>query len=294
MTLTRKTIAASTAVAVLIGLSVCWLAGSILSQSTNQAVPAAIYPGEDIRIASADGITLGATYWPGATANAPGVLLLHGNGASRASMAQTAVWLATKGYAILTIDFRGHGQSSPSNHSFGLYESRDARAAFNWLKARQKGGRIGVIGSSLGGAAILIGDDGPIPADAVILEAVYPDIRTAIRNRISTRLGSLIGTTAEPFLSYQSMLRQNVSPDRFSPLAAMPSVKAPVFVIGGGEDKSTPPAETKEMFRAARSPKEIWIIAGMGHGAATGIDSDEYRMRVSSFLEQNLRQGSKL
>ncbi len=289
----RQRVGASAAILTLLGLAVCWLAGSILSRSANQPVPPALSPGKDIRISSMDGVTLGATYWPGLAARAPGVLLLHGNGVSRASMAVPAAWLATKGYAVLTIDFRGHGESSPADHSFGLYEAHDAHAAFRWLKARQKGGRIGVIGSSLGGAAILIGDEGPLPADAIVLQAVYPDIRAAIRNRISFRLGTVIGTLAEPFLSYQSLLRQHVSPDRFSPLAAMPRVTAPVFVIGGANDKSTPRAETNAMFGAAKSPKQLWIVPGMGHEAATGISGDEYRARLLSFLGKYLQRNGQ-
>jgi alpha-beta hydrolase superfamily lysophospholipase len=38
---------------------------------------------------------------------------------NRASTAPTAAWLATLGYATLTIDFRGHGQSEMADGASG-------------------------------------------------------------------------------------------------------------------------------------------------------------------------------
>ena len=56
----------------------------------------------------------------------------------------------------------------------GWRKSQDARAAFDWLKAKQQGAPIGVIGISLGGAAALIGDDGPLPAQGFVLVCAVP------------------------------------------------------------------------------------------------------------------------
>jgi alpha/beta superfamily hydrolase len=94
--------------------------------------------------------------------------------------------LARLGYAALTIDFRGHGESEMAERSFGLREATDAASAFRWLKQHQRGARVAVIGNSLGVAAALLGSAGPLPADALVLQAVYPDIRRAIRNRLPT------------------------------------------------------------------------------------------------------------
>jgi pimeloyl-ACP methyl ester carboxylesterase len=120
------------------GLAASWGLGSLMTRPSPSFVAPARPPVVDLHISSLDGLLLAATYRPGRRPGAPGVLLLHGNGASRAAMAANAAWLASCGYAVLTIDFRGHGQSSPAPHSFGLYESRDAAAGFTWLKRHQR------------------------------------------------------------------------------------------------------------------------------------------------------------
>jgi alpha-beta hydrolase superfamily lysophospholipase len=181
---------------ILLGLAASWRFGGAMVRPTPSRVPPAAPPAIDFRLRATDGLPLAATYRPGRRPDSPAVLLLHGNGASRAAVAPNAGWLAAQGYAVLAIDFRGHGGSASVPHSFGLFESRDAEAAFAWLKRRQRGAKVAVVGISLGGAAALLGDRGPLPADALVLQAVYPDIRHAIRNRIADLSFAPAGATA--------------------------------------------------------------------------------------------------
>ena len=270
------------------GLALSWVAGSFMVRGEAAAVPAARAPALDLRIRTGDGLTLAATYWPGRTPQSPAVLLLHGVKASRASTAPTAEWLAGLGYAALTVDFRGHGQSDMAERSFGLRESTDARSAFGWLKRRQRGAPVAVIGNSLGGAAALLGPSGPLPADALVLQAVYPDIRRAIRNRIAARLGAAPAYALEPLLSFQSKPRFGAMPADLSPLQALRRYPGPVFVIGGGQDLYTPPDETRALFAAAPGPKSLWLVPGRGHAAIGELSDAEYRGRIARFLQATI------
>jgi uncharacterized protein len=155
--------------ATMLGLAACWAAGSIMAGGQNSPVAAATSPSQDIRLETTDGVSIAATFTPGRSGRSPAVLLLHGVGASRQATAANAAWLVSLGYATLTIDFRGHGQSTIKPRTFGLSEALDARAAFTWLKQRQNNAPVAIIGISLGGAASLLGNAGPIPADALIL-----------------------------------------------------------------------------------------------------------------------------
>ena len=284
---TRR-IGALAALALAGGLAASWAAGSAMVRGEARAVAPAEAPARDVRLRSGDGLILAGTYWPGRRPGAPAVLLLHGVRASRASTAPTAKWLAGLGYAALTIDFRGHGESAMAPRSFGLREAADARAGLAWLKRAQGGARVAVIGHSLGGAAALLGADGPLPADALVLQAVYPDIRSAIRNRIAARLGDAPALLLEPLLSFQARPRFGVMPDALSPRAALRRYRRPVLVIGGAEDRSTPPDETSALFAAAPGPKSLWLVPHGGHAALGDLRDDEYRGRVRRFLERSI------
>ncbi|PSJ40518.1 alpha/beta hydrolase [Allosphingosinicella deserti] len=271
----------------ILGLAASWLLGALMVRATPSAVPLPPAPATPVRLESSDGLALAGSYWPGRSADAPAILLLHGNGASRAALAGNVAWFAERGYAALAIDLRGHGRSASAGKSFGLEESRDAAASLAWL--RRKGhGRIAVIGVSLGGASALLGDHGPVTADALILQAVYPDIRSAIRNRIAGILGTVPATLLEPLLSFQARPRLGAWPGRLAPIAALPRFRGPVLIVGGGADRHTPPAETRALYAAAPGPKTLWIAEGYDHAAVSAIDSPEYRRRVLAFLEQTI------
>lgn len=271
-----------------LGLAASWIAGSFMVKGHHSLISAATPPARDLFVKTDDGLRIAATFRPGRTDHSPAVLLLHGVGASRQATAPNAEWLASLGYATMAIDFRGHGQSDDAVRTFGLDESRDARTALDWLKRRQNGARVAVIGISLGGAASLIGDRGPLGADAMVLQAVYPDIRHAIRNRIAGRLSAPVGYLLEPLLSFQALPRFGVWPSQLSPLRAIGRYRGPVLVIGGDEDRSTPPSETRGLFDAVRGTRELWMAPDGDHAAVCDLADPDYRAHVSAFLKRTI------
>ncbi len=272
----------------IIGTIMVWGFGSMMMASSPSHVDAAVPPAQDVTLYTADHVRLAGTYWPGHSTHAPAVLILHGLNASRQSTSENAAWLSGIGYAVLTIDLRGHGQSQSAEHSFGLFESRDAVAAFAWLKRSQHYAPVAVIGISLGGAASLLGDNGPLNAQAMVLQAVFPTIRDATRNRVRTFVPDIAANMLEPLLSYQSKPRFGIWPDRLSPLQAIRKYHGPLLIIGGGGDQFTPPSEVRSMYDAAAGRKSLWIIEGASHQDVSILDSDDYRSRVREFLMQTI------
>ncbi len=272
----------------LVGLAASWIAASVMMRGRPCSVAPAEAPARDIAIQTHDRVTIAGTFTPGRSKRASSVLLLHGAGASRASTAANAAWLAGLGYAVLTIDFRGHGASDSGICSFGLREAIDARAAFDWLKQQQNGAPIVVIGISLGGAASLIGEAGPLPADGLILQGVYPDLRRAVRNRIAYRLSKPIAYVLEPLLSFQSLPRLGVWPSRLSPLNALKHYEGSVLIIGGVQDRSTPEAESRAMFREVKGARALWLLPHGDHAAISDLSDATYRATVLKFLQETM------
>jgi pimeloyl-ACP methyl ester carboxylesterase len=275
---------AAAALLLLLLLAASWWFGSMAAAGHASAVTPVPAPAQAVRLTARDGIAIVGTYWPGRKPDAPAVLLLHGVGASRNQTAPMAEALVAQGYAALAIDLRGHGESAITDHSYGLDEGLDARAAFGWLKTRQHGAKVAVIGISLGGAAALVGRDGAVPADALVLVAVFPDIRHAIYNRMASLLTPIGGAIGEPLLSLQSQPRYGVWPGRIAPIAAIHGFAGPVFVIGGADDRYTPPAETRALYDAAPNRKALWLVPGLAHGQVSNLHDAEWARRITGFL----------
>ena len=285
--LTKRRLVILAALAFVVALSLSWVFGSVVTGRS--AVPPSPLPAgaQAVSLRSADGITLAGNFWPGKDDHAPAILMLHGLGSSRAQFDGDGAALAKKGYAVLAINFRAHGDSGGDLRSFGLFEARDAQAGFAWLKGHQHQAKVGIVGMSLGGAAALLGPKGPVKCDALVLAVVYPDIHHAIRNRVASKIGGFLGAVGELVLSYQAPLRYGVWPDAISPVTAIRELHAPVLVIGGEADVYTPPAETRMLFNAAPGPKQLWIVPKAGHNGAT--KHPEFLPRVAAFFDKALR-----
>ena len=271
-----------------------WLIGAIgvrrarFSFFRRYATP--VDPGTHVALHACDGIRLAGTYWPGAQPASAGLVVVHGIGACRRSVAANAAWLASRGFGVLAVDLRGHGDSDQALHSFGWFESFDVHAAFEWLKRRQLGAPVGVLGISMGGAAALIGPSGPVPADALVLQSVFTTMRETLRCRMALVVGRFVASAVEPFLSFQTRWRVGVWPNAIAPLAAMPAVRCPVLVIGGSHDGFVPPAQTLALHAAApQVPRFLWIVPDMRrHKDIADNCSPAYLFEVLGFLQRAL------
>ncbi|HVT59094.1 MAG TPA: alpha/beta hydrolase [Thermoanaerobaculia bacterium] len=103
-----------------------------------------------VDLTSADSTHLKASYFAAATPG-PGVLLFHQSNRTRASWAEVAQQLAAAGIHTLTVDSRGHGESSGKDSRKERWP-HDLDAAFQYLVS-QPGVAREVIG--IGGAGVM-------------------------------------------------------------------------------------------------------------------------------------------
>ena len=217
--------------------------------------------------------------------NAPAtILLMHGVRANRLSMVARAKWLAREGYSVLLFDFQGHGESGGDRITFGHLESRDARAAVQYLRRERPEEKIGVIGVSLGGAAALLAEP-PLDVQAMILESVYPTIEEAVRDRLVMRLGAL-GGWLTPLLTGQLRPRLGVGPEALRPIDRAGKLAVPKFFLHGEADRHTTLREARALADAAAAPKQFWMISGAGHVDLHEYAGREYERRVLAFFRE--------
>ena len=76
---------------------------------------------ENIKFDSVDGVELRGSFYAASKAKAPAVLMLHRYGGSRQGWEKLAEELQSKGFAVLTFDFRGHGESTKVTSDFWTF-----------------------------------------------------------------------------------------------------------------------------------------------------------------------------
>jgi ABC-2 type transport system ATP-binding protein len=139
----------------------------------------------------ADAVQLDTTlYIPASAAEepAPAVVLAHGFGGSKRSVADDALDLAGRGYVVLTYSARGFGRSSGQ---IGLndprYEVADVSTLIDLLADRDEVAldgpgdpRVGVAGGSYGGALSLLGAAYDDRIDAIAPQITWNSLTTAL------------------------------------------------------------------------------------------------------------------
>ncbi|MGQ3055489.1 MAG: alpha/beta hydrolase [Roseateles sp.] len=242
---------------------------------------------ESLRIRYGDGQHLAGWFLPGRTGQGV-VLLQHGVRGNRLQMLARARWLQRAGIASLAVDLPAHGESSGERITFGRHEARGTEAALAWLRARLPGEKVGAIGVSLGGAALLLARRQP-ELDALVLESVYPTIVEAVQDRLAMRLGTA-GAWVAPLLLVQLPLRLDMRVEQLRPIDSVASVHAPLLIASGTHDLHTRWLDTERLFAAAREPKGLWPVQGAAHVDLYDFDAAAYEARLLPWLQAHLRK----
>ncbi len=286
--------------AILVALVPLWLLGSILAahRLTARSRPRFEEPPpsvawarfEPVRLSTADGHRLGAWFAPGRE-GLPAVVLLHGNGGSRASCLDRAELLAGLGHPVLGVTLRAHGDSSGDSNDFGYSARLDVLAAVAYLETREPGRPIVLHGVSLGSAAATFAakDLGSRVA-GYVLEAPYADLRSAVRNR--TRAALPLGME---WVAYQGLLA--VSPlflphlDRITPREAIAGVPegVPVLLMTGRNDEKATPDQVASLYDRVRSHARLVVFERAGHLHYRESDPALYRSSLLDLLAESAR-----
>ncbi|MBN2150458.1 MAG: alpha/beta fold hydrolase [Candidatus Lokiarchaeota archaeon] len=121
--------------------------------------PAHPYSIAPVTLTSSDGTRIDAlVYTPaGAAGDVPGVVVGHGFTGNKRYMQPLSIELAKRGWAVVAIDFRGHGSSGghvETSHS-GTELEDDLAAGLEYLAGLGNVDRLGLVGHSMGGRAAL-------------------------------------------------------------------------------------------------------------------------------------------
>ena len=198
---------------------------------------------EEVTIRTEDGERLYG-WWKRPAPAHGAMLLLCGKGVIVSDEAGLFRDLAAQGFGVLAIDYRGNGVSTGSPTEAGL--RADARAGFDFIRAKAPQAKIAVLGTSLGtGIAAGLAHDRPVAG--VLLNSPYASV---------VRLYELRG----PPLPYRLIM-----PDQLDSEALIGGLRVPVMILHGTEDDAIPVAEARGLYAAAREPKSLIVVEGAGH-----------------------------
>jgi pimeloyl-ACP methyl ester carboxylesterase len=232
-----------------------------------------------------DGVPIDAIHLPGPADLA--VVVAHG---FTLSWQRPNVWRIANRFnqmaGVVSFDFRGHGRSGGMS-TLGDREIRDLDVAVAY--ARGLGyRRIAAVGFSMG-ASVVLRHAGLIGGLDAVVSVSGPGrwyYRGTERMRrvhlaVEHRLGRFVT---------RRWLKTRISPEGWKLIPVPPAEAAariapvPLLIVHGDQDLYLPPEHARQLYMAAREPKELWLLPGMGHAEAAC--SQELVDRIARWIDQ--------
>ncbi|MCP1469041.1 pimeloyl-ACP methyl ester carboxylesterase [Sphingobium sp. OAS761] len=274
---------------------------------------------KSIQVPVAEDIAL--TIDVGGQAGAPTIVLLHGGGQTRHSWADAVSYLIARGYRVMNIDARGHGESDWSPD--GRYRLEDLADDLAAVLATVDG-PVALVGASLGGLTGLCAvGQGLVPnvRALVLVDITLSPVEAGIR-RIVAFMTANEGGFATPEQASDAIATYNPARGRpastkglakvlrkrsdgryhwhwdpaflrqpaegrpwtMAAVSAAPNVGIPTLVIRGMDSDIVDDAGVAEL--AATIPQvEVREIAGAGH-MVVGDRNDAFMGAMADFLAQ--------
>lgn len=258
--------------------------------------------------------------------SAPLIVLLHGGGQTRRSWARTSSALLAEGYAVISFDARGHGESgwAPDGDYSPAAQARDLQSIVSGYDP----GRIALVGASMGAVTALFHASGetPPPAALVLVDMVLQPVPGSGQRLLDFMTGSPDGfatledaaaavdafNPARGKTADVSRLLPNLrlgnddryrwhwdprlfgdpekpNPPDFSWLAGRVSgrVRSPALLIRGGQSEVVDDAGVEHMRRLIPHLQTA-VIEGAGHMVA-GDSNHLFNDSLIGFLKKELQ-----
>jgi pimeloyl-ACP methyl ester carboxylesterase len=241
---------------------------------------------QNIQLHTSDGQTLGA-WLADSEKTQIAIIYLHGIHSSRAAGLPIIRLLHDRGYTVLAVTLRSHGDSTGKWHDYGYTARADVSAAVALLRQRFPQKRIVILGQSLGAAsAIFAAADCAGLVQGYFLESPYRDLTTAVWNRCD-RLWPPFNYAAYLGIRLWGPLFLPASPARIAPIDYIGKIPAsvPVTIFAGLDDDHARIEEARSLYEKVRSHAKLVTVSGGHHAAYFATHPEQYEKALFDLLD---------
>lgn len=242
-------------------------------------------------LTSDDGIPLVAHYIPAENPRAL-FIMVHGyrSNGSR-DFAYIAKPLHEKGYSLLILDNRAHGESGGKYISYGALERFDVVLWANEVKRRLPDLPVILSGVSMGAATVLMtaSMDLPDSVRGVVADSGYTSPSDIFRS-VMKRMYHLPEFPFVPLAKMLSKMRIGVDFTDVSAAESVKNTKVPILFAHGTGDTFVPHDMSEKNFRnAPKGMARMILVDGAEHTQSYLFDPARYGAELDRFLDECLK-----
>jgi pimeloyl-ACP methyl ester carboxylesterase len=303
----RRTAAIIAVVAIFAGmyLSACWyIVGTMVTLNpraeTFKPNKLGFSQAKKVTFHTADGVRLEGWFVPSQGDRV--IILVHGVYSNAWDCQAPDIVRAYRdaGFNVFLFDSRGQGESG-GTLGLGWLERQDVHAVVNILLARGfKAGKIGIHGTSYGGATALLAAAEIPEIGAIVADSAFADVQDVMLGEIARKTGLSVGWTRPlaPGLRFVAWLRYDINFDEPSPERVIAAIAPrPVLLIHGERDSIVPVESVERLHRAAPMNTSVWVLPGGEHTQGVRLVPDcerpsplreQFLSRVTGFFRDTL------
>lgn len=264
-----------------------------------------------------DHLALRGWFIPGVLADgrltaARAIIMVQGKDSNRADpslgLLELSADFAQRGFAVLSFDLRGHGQSAPAPFSFGQFEQRDVLGAVDFLASGRlpypELGRPRAIlgwGISTGATSLLLATAQEPRLRAIVADTAFAAVLPVLEREIpyagqseSKPRSAVFPPMLTPGIVLAAQLLDGVDYDAVRPVNVVAKIAPrPMLFIHGRTEPLVPFSDMAKLVRAARTGAnahvEDWAVPSVvEHAQAFHVMGIAYVNRVVSFFSMAL------
>ena len=243
-------------------------------------------PHEDVYKSSGDGLQLHATFFPQGNRDKV-VICFHGyTSQGMSDYIGLSDYYLKRGYSMLLVDARAHGQSEGEYIGFGCLDRIDACAWMDWVIGTcGKDSRIVLHGTSMGAATVLMASGLNLPRQ---VKGIVSDCAFTSPKHVFTHvLRSMYHLPAFPMMQitdYMNRKKAGYGLDECNAAREVQKAKVPVLLIHGDADTFVPCSMCDEIERNCASETTKLIVKGAAHAESYYKDMEAYENALTEFL----------
>jgi pimeloyl-ACP methyl ester carboxylesterase len=215
------------------------------------------------------------------------IIVLHGYGLMKESMAPWSFLLAQAGFRVVALDLRGHGQSTGTQIGFGKFETKDLSQALDYLQAQGLcDDKVGVLGLSYGATLALNWAAQDRRVDTVVAIAPYNQPEEAIA-RFAEMTGAQLPKRLVRSATGAAAAKLELKWKEWAAEAGLRRLDRPVLLIGGEKDPISRPADIAALQQAAAGEARTLQVPGADH-FVVGMCFNELSEPITAWFRQRL------
>ena len=239
-------------------------------------------PFKEVKIKSYDNLTLVGHYYDSNSNKT--VCLVHGYSANYKEMQPYAKYFYEKGYNILCVENRAHGNSEGDVVGMGYLDRKDLLA---WLDFLGNENDIVFLGLSMGASAVccLSGEKLPSSVKGIISDSAFDNAEKEL-SHVLKKFGIFRKIILKHLKSYTKKLH-NFNLSEANMLRFVKNTKVPILYIHGKKDNYVPYQNSQNLYNATpESLRNIVLVDEAEHAQSYAILGVEFERKITNFFRK--------